>query len=131
MKIVLGTHGRLGEELVKSAEMILGKLEGIEVVSLMPGMSFEDFTCLAEEKLAAAHGERVIVLVDLLGGTPSNVFSALTRKYQCDVITGVNLPALIGLYMSLDQGKFTAELVDEALSLIRESAVHTNELLDT
>ena len=89
MKIILGTHGKLGN----SAEMILGKLEGVECASLMPGMSFEDFIAEAEAKVAACADEDVIVLVDLFGGTPSNVFSALTRKYPIHVVTGANLPA--------------------------------------
>lgn len=129
MKIILGTHGKLGEQLVNSAEMILGKLEGVECASLMPGMSFEDFIAEAEEKVKACGDEDVIVLVDLFGGTPSNVFSALTRKYPIHVVTGANLPALISLYSSRDAGESVEQLVDETVEAIRESAVHTNERL--
>lgn len=129
MKIILGTHGNLGKELVNSASMILGELKGVDVASLQPGMSFEDFIAEAEAKVKAAGDEHVIVLVDLFGGTPSNVFSALTRKYDIDVITGANLPALISLYTSLDSGEPADQLVSETVLAIRESAVHTNERL--
>ena len=41
--IVIATHGRFGEEIVKSAEMITGKMENVQVLSLLPTMSFEDY----------------------------------------------------------------------------------------
>ena len=129
MNIVLATHGHLGEELVRSAGMIFGEMD-VPCVSLLPGMSFEDFTAKAEEVLSSLEGD-TIVLVDLFGGTPSNVFSALSRKYNHDVITGVNLPVLIDLYTKVSSGvEFDkVQLIVETLETLRESGVHTNELL--
>lgn len=34
--IVIGTHGRFGEELVKSAQMIAGSMEHVKTCSLLP-----------------------------------------------------------------------------------------------
>lgn len=42
-KILIGTHGYFGEELLKSAEMIIGKIENVSVFSLAPTMSFEEY----------------------------------------------------------------------------------------
>lgn len=130
MNIVLATHGHLGEELVRSAGMIFGDMN-VPCVSLLPGMSFEEFTAKAEELLSSLEGD-TIVLVDLFGGTPSNVFSALSRKYGHDVITGVNLPVLIDLYTKVSAGGELdkEQLVKETLETLRESGVHTNELLN-
>lgn len=132
MKLVIGTHGKLGEELVNSAGMVFGALEGVQTVSLMPGMSFDDFKEQAEAALDACEGEDTLVLVDLFGGTPSNVFSALSRKYGCHVVTGASLPMLIEIYTKLSFGDGSADvesLVQDAINVSRESAVHTNELL--
>ena len=41
--IVIGTHGRFGEELVNSARMIAGALENVQCCSLLPEYSFEDY----------------------------------------------------------------------------------------
>ena len=35
---MLCTHGRFGEELIRSAEMITGPLKNVQAFSLMPGM---------------------------------------------------------------------------------------------
>ena len=52
LNIIVGTHGHFGEELVKSAELITGKMEGVRTLSLLPEMSFEDFMKNAEEVLS-------------------------------------------------------------------------------
>ena len=67
--IVIGTHGRFGEELVNSARMIAGALENVQCCSLLPEYSFEDYMKLADETMCTKEGF-TIVLVDLYGGTP-------------------------------------------------------------
>lgn len=47
--------------------------------------------------------ERTLCLVDLFGGTPSNTFCALSRKYDNVVVTGLNLGILLEVYMNKDQ----------------------------
>ena len=42
-KILVCTHGRFGEELIKSAQMIGGNaFKNIKAVSLLPSMSMDD-----------------------------------------------------------------------------------------
>ena len=131
--IVIATHGRFGEELVKSAEMITGKMENVQVLSLLPTMSFEDFMKQADEILAKTE-QPMIVLTDLFGGTPCNVFTALSRKYHHDVVSGVNLSMLIDLYvttLNMDDGDVNVEgLAENCIVTLKESGVHTNKRLD-
>lgn len=133
LNIIIGTHGHFGEELVKSAELITGKMEGVQVVSLLPTMSFEDFMKQADEVLSTTK-KPYIVLVDLFGGTPCNVFTVLSRKYNYDVVSGVNLPMLVDLYVKTlnmeDADIHTDELAEECIAALKESGVHTNKQLD-
>ncbi|WP_417228987.1 PTS sugar transporter subunit IIA [Thermophilibacter sp.] len=130
MNVVLGTHGPLAKALLESASMIYGEMN-VDYASLTPDMSFEGFIEEASKVLERQQGE-TLVLVDLFGGTPCNVFTALTKKYGHDVVAGVNLPALIEVYSrSIDDPAPTKEeLVDLAIRSIGASAVHTNALLD-
>lgn len=133
LNIIIGTHGRFGEELVKSAELIAGKMETVKTVSLLPTMSFEDFMKQAEDVLANTE-KPYMVLVDLFGGTPCNVFTVLSRKYNYDVIAGVNLPMLVDLYVKTlsmnDADINTDTLAEECVEILKESGVHTNKQLD-
>lgn len=129
--IIIGTHGQFGEALKASAEMIVGKMDQVTCVSLLPEMSLEDYMAKASAVLETC-GDQVIVLVDLFGGTPSNVFSALSRKYHHHVVTGLNLPMLIDLYLkvSAQLESDSALLVEGCLETLKESAVYTNERLN-
>lgn len=130
LNIVVGTHGRFGEELIKSAEMIIGKMENVKSVSLLPSMSFEEFMQEVDSTLSELDGP-ILALVDLYGGTPSNVFTVLTRKYNYNVITGLNLPMLIDLYINYGDKEMLDmnEVIDSCINNIKASAVNTNKMI--
>lgn len=128
--IVIGTHGSFGEELANSARMIAGTLENVQCCSLLPDYSFEDYMHLVDETLSKQEGF-TIVLVDLYGGTPCNVCTVLSKKYHYQVLTGVNLPMLIDLYLKLsniDQAELDEEkVVEEVMDTYAQACVHTNK----
>lgn len=68
ISIVLMNHGSFGKELQASAEMIIGKISDIHTVSLMPGMTIEEYYEMADKIVALNEGE-TIILTDLYGGT--------------------------------------------------------------
>lgn len=128
LNIVIATHGKFGEELVASAEMIVGKMDRIHNLSLLPDKSFEDFFTESDVLLDRIQGP-VVALVDLFGGTPSNVLTALTKKYNHKVITGLNLPLLIDLYLKsqMNESVDIDELSSNCIRIGKESFVLTNE----
>jgi len=80
--------------------MILGPLNHIYTLAIMPGESPENFEEKLTERVANLEGQEILALVDLLGGTPYNIMSrqACTGKLEC--VTGVNLPMLLELLSS-------------------------------
>lgn len=131
LNIIVATHGQFGEELVKSAEMIIGPMQNVYNLSLLPEKSFEDFYQEARAIFAEIEGP-TIGLVDLFGGTPSNVLTALTKQYEHKVLSGVNLPLLIEVYMqgmnaeSIDLDK----VIQAGFTSFNESMILTNERLE-
>jgi mannose/fructose-specific phosphotransferase system component IIA len=93
---IIATHGRFGEELKLSAELILGPLEHVHCLSLLPGMEPEKFGDQLKQKLEELNNE-VVVLTDLFGGTPNNIATAFAARHGLPVLSGVNLPMLIQL----------------------------------
>jgi mannose PTS system EIIA component len=93
---VIVAHGFIGQELITTAEYIVGKIEAIVAVSLAAEMSlFETRRVIAEAIEEADHGQGVLVLTDLLGGSPSNIAFSFLNRRRIDVITGVNLPMIL------------------------------------
>lgn len=95
--VVIATHGRLADELLACAEAIVGKMPRVQSVSVSSEQPVE----AARDALAAAirevdEGDGVLVLTDMLGGTPANLALGFLEQHV-DVVTGVNLPMLLKL----------------------------------
>lgn len=125
--LLVGTHGRAGEELVRSAEMILGKMEDVHCFSLLPGMTVDEYMKKIVETLEKLPAG-TLCLVDLFGGTPSNVFCALSKKYQNTVVTGVNLAMLMEVYMNRE-AMTDEELAELAISALKDSSKNATKIL--
>jgi mannose/fructose/sorbose-specific phosphotransferase system IIA component len=93
-KLLVVTHGSFGEEIIKSAEMIIGKQKNIKAVSLFPGVDLGEFLVQIKNEINEASDE-VLILCDLFGGTPSNVSASLLSEYNAYAVTGLNLAMLI------------------------------------
>ena len=96
--VLITTHGNLGSELIKAAELIRGSLKGIVHVSVDQAKGVEDLKkeiSTAIKKLDQGRG--VLILTDLFGGTPSNISLSFLKEGRVEVITGVNLPMLLKL----------------------------------
>jgi PTS system mannose-specific IIA component len=96
--VLITTHGNLGNELIKAAELIRGSLKGILHISVDQTKGVEDLKkeiSTAIRKLDQGRG--VLILTDLFGGTPSNISLSFMKEGKVEVITGVNLPMLLKL----------------------------------
>ena len=72
--ILVITHYNLGTELVAAADMMGGKIDGIQAISVDPRKDTEK---LMKEISTAIkrldNGEGVLIITDMFGGTPSNL----------------------------------------------------------
>jgi len=128
--IVLVTHGSLGEALVHSMNIILGEQAQVEALSLM----VEDDITVANKRLTEAvkktdEGDGVLILTDMLGGTPSNLSLALLGQPGIEVISGVNLPMLLKATQSRQQHDLR-ESASRVKEHARSSIVMAREVLE-
>jgi mannose PTS system EIIA component len=115
--ILLVTHPHLGDEFIRSAELICGKFPYLAGVSIDTQKGVEEI----RQEIAAAirkvdAGDGVLILTDMFGGTPSNMSLAFLRDGQVEVLTGLNLPMLIKIASCREERKLgeLARLVKEA-----------------
>lgn len=96
--LVLVTHGRLAEELRAAMEHVVGRQSGVATVCIFPEDQMEARREDIRGAIAAVDsGDGVVVLTDILGGTPSNLAIQLCDHRKVEVIAGVNLPLLVKL----------------------------------
>ncbi len=120
--IVIGTHGWAAEQLLKTAEMLLGEQENVGWIDFVPGENAE--TLIEKynaqlEKLDTHQG--VLFLVDTWGGSPFNAASRIVvDKEHYEVVAGVNIPMLVETLMARDDNPTFDELVAVAVETGRE-----------
>lgn len=115
--IIIGTHGKLSQELLRASEMIYGKQNNITTIDFEPEEGTNSLKIKYEEALRRLDiSKGVLILVDLFGGSPYNVaINMAMNREEIQVITGVNLPMILGVYSLREKGKFK-ELVEVAQS---------------
>ena len=120
--IVIGTHGWAAEQLLKTAEMLLGEQENVGWIDFVPGENAETLIVKYNaqlEKLDTSKG--VLFLVDTWGGSPFNAASRIVvDKEHYEVVAGVNIPMLVETFMARDDNPSFDELVALAVETGRE-----------
>jgi PTS system mannose-specific IIB component len=110
--IVIGTHGWAAEQLLKTAEMILGTQENVTFIDFVPGENAETLIEKYREKIKDLEtAEGLLFLVDTWGGSPFNAASRIAHDEEnYEVVTGVNIPMLAETFMARDDNPSLADL---------------------
>jgi PTS system mannose-specific IIA component len=96
--VLVTTHGSLGDELIKAAELIKGPLKGVMHISTDQAKGVEDLKREIGNAIKKLDkGKGVLILTDLFGGTPSNISLSFLKEGKVEVVTGVNLPMMLKL----------------------------------
>lgn len=122
ISIIIGTHGTAAEQLLKTAEMLLGEQHNVGYIDFVPGENAETLIEKYQKCLSNLDtDDGIIFLVDTWGGSPFNAASRIAAdKPNHEVITGVNIPMLVETFMARDDNPPFDELVQTALETGRE-----------
>lgn len=94
--IVLVSHGEMAQGVKATLEMLMGQQDTVHTVSLRPDGDNIQFEAEFTAKMKALTDEEVIIIADLLGGTPCNVAikNYLTNE-NVMIMAGMSLPLVI------------------------------------
>jgi|YelNatPaOPRAMG01_1025707.scaffolds.fasta_scaffold193206_1 mannose/fructose/sorbose-specific phosphotransferase system IIA component len=128
--IIIVSHGYAAKELLHSAEMIIGRQDKVRVVSLTEGMSPEaliELTVDAIKELSDNNG--ILILTDLYGGSTTNfIASALLKRGNVEIVSGVNLPMLLSVLSERSELSLK-ELSQKAVVDGKEGIINVKEFL--
>lgn len=114
--LVIVCHEDMGAELVRAAEMIVGKIEAVETVSVKQDSAPETLRDRIQGAIKKVDRKKgVMLFTDMFGGTPSNIALAFLGD-TVEVVSGVNLSMLIKFANHRDEKPLPelARLVQEA-----------------
>ena len=117
--ILVASHGDFASGALMTAEMFVGETtnDRVRTLGLMPGeniVEFEHYFKNQVDELLDSNQE-VIVLTDLIGGSPNNVaLSQFLNLGSVDIVTGFNIPLLVELISSYDSKINLEEIIHNA-----------------
>ena len=126
--VVLATHGHLAQEMLRTAEAVVGKLAQVAAVSVVA--TEPDVRGSIEAAIRSVdEGQGVLLLTDLLGGSPTNLCLSFLAERKVEVVTGVNLPMLLKLGGLRATGKSIEQVAHELAEAGQKSIGHASDLV--
>jgi len=96
--ILVVSHGGLAAALIESVQSLVGLLHRTRGVPIWPKEKGEEIKDrIRKEMVEVDDGEGVVILTDILGGTPTNLSLSFLENERVEVVTGVNMPMLLTL----------------------------------
>ncbi|MCX8649654.1 PTS sugar transporter subunit IIA [Gilliamella sp. B2776] len=97
LPIILASHGPFAQGALECAQMLMGQQQDIEVITVFVDSNID----LLRQQMAESYqrlnkGDGVIILVDLMGGTPCNLAGELLIQHgNVLLFSGFNIPVLL------------------------------------
>ncbi len=95
--ILLLTHAPLGQAFIAAASHVFRASPAqVEAIDVIADQNPDDVRALAQAAIARVNdGSGVLVITDVVGGTPANCTLQLCVPGEVEVIAGISLPMLL------------------------------------
>ncbi|WP_225362316.1 PTS sugar transporter subunit IIA [Lentilactobacillus parabuchneri] len=122
ISILVVSHGDLANSLIHTAEMIAGKQEQVQTVTLAANDGVDSLSAKVDAAMAKLPADQLtLIFADLWGGSPFNAAAQIVGKdpTHTALIAGVNLPILLEAYMA--RNSTLTELVNKITEISTDS----------
>ena len=129
--IVLIGHEHIASEMLAALEHVLGRqslIQALDVARDHPPEALQQR--LSEAVRSCNAGSGVLVLADMFGGTPCNAALAALRPGEVEVVSGMNMPALIKAASLRQQAMGVTELAEQVAEAGRRYICVATSLMD-
>lgn len=122
LTLLLCSHSNFAEGIKNAVEMICGKQDNLEVLSLMEGDSLEDYAEKIKKTydLHTMKGHRVICLCDIPHATPYNAIMLALHDQDVHLISGVSLPIVLELVLKQSNESNYDSMIEECFKQAKE-----------
>ncbi len=125
---ILASHSTFAEGIYGSVKLIVGEQERVTILNGYVEQG-EDFKKRVKELMNTFNQQdEIIVITDILGGSVNNEFMKYLKREKFYLLTGMNLPMLIELFIQGEQEKDTKKLLENVTKIGSESVLFCNSL---
>lgn len=128
--IVVTGHAHFPSGLLSAIELVAGKQEGVIGVDFESGQSSGDLEAALRAALEAVEGDEILILADLVGGTPFNTAALLQSQFPSKkicILAGINMAGMVEAIFSRAMFPFE-QLVDQVKTAAVNGVVNFNDL---
>lgn len=130
LPIILASHGPFAQGALECAQMLMGEQENVHIISVLIDSNIDMLRQEMQSSYSQLNqGNGVIILVDIMGGTPCNLASELLISHN-DVLLfcGFNIPVLLEV---LNSREGTLNDVKQAIEdIFPQSCIDVKQLLN-
>lgn len=128
--IVVTGHGHFPGGLLSAVELVAGKPEDVMWVDFESGQSSDDLRAALRTAVESLKAEEVLILADLVGGTPFNTAVLLKGQIpekKIRVLAGINMAGMVEAVFSRSILPFEA-LVKQVKTAAADGVVDLDDL---
>ncbi|MHC5227099.1 PTS sugar transporter subunit IIA [Enterococcus sp. LJL99] len=128
--LLIMSHGDYGKAAIESAQLIVGEQKNYDTLSVFVVDQVDELKQEMMVKVEALDTTKgLLILTDIIGGTPTNLASQLLVKADTALVAGMNLPILLEVLMN--RGKTIDELQEVITAAYQQGlTIRTNKDLE-
>ena len=127
--VVLVGHGDLAQAMVRTVEMIVGTQKSFTAVGLEPSDGLADIQQKIEQAVQRVEGKvGVLVLTDMLGGSPSIASLQVAQRNRMEVVTGMNLTMALEALLHREESSSLSKLAELVVRKSRKGVLRASAL---
>lgn len=129
-KIILATHGMLSEAFKSTLELLYGTVDNIDCFCMTKEKSDTQAKKELNELISKSDENELIVLTDLLGGSPANICAEMImRGHKFRLLAGLNLPMLLTLETIIDSDMSIDQIINKIQAEGKDGVKNINKII--
>ncbi len=128
--IIICMHGKLGIEMLKTTELIIGKKKNIKAIEFLTGENTEHLIKKYKKEIKKLNIKNgIIFFVDIMGGSPFNAANKFlyNKKIKSDIISGTNISMLLETIMSANDKISFESLINKIINTGKNNINNINK----
>ncbi|RDX01026.1 PTS sugar transporter subunit IIA [Listeria kieliensis] len=99
--LLVMSHGDFAKAAIDSAELIVGKQSNYATMGVVMTDELDSLKQEMREKVQQLDRKKgLLILTDIVGGTPTNLASEFLMEEETLLVSGINLPVLLEILMN-------------------------------
>lgn len=130
-KVIIATHASLCEGYLDACHLILDtEFEGVETLPFKANMDTEAYEEKLHVLIEQSSARPLLIMTDLLGGTPTNIAAKFSNDQNIEIVTGINLSFVLEVLMLQENGTKLAELnLDQIINNAQKNLISVTKIV--